>query len=114
MLSPVVEMCEVNGVSAMNESAMNENRSSLAARHDAGDSGDPTASLTTVAGNYRDELVRSFEAAAFWSAIALPFLHVPLLLAGLNTTAEQVAFVSLLTLNVLALVVGHSHHESER
>ncbi|MFC6733291.1 MULTISPECIES: hypothetical protein [unclassified Haladaptatus] len=93
---------------------MNDNRSSLAARPDAGDSGDPTASLATVSAKYRDELVRSFEAVAFWSAIALPFLHVPLLVDGLDTPPKQVAFAALLVLNVVMLVVGHSHHDRER
>lgn len=46
---------------------------------------------------------------AFWTAIALPFLYVPLLVAGLTTTTRQVAFLVLLALNALTLVVGHSH-----
>ncbi len=47
--------------------------------------------------------------AGFWAAIALPFLHTPLLITGLDTNAKLVAYVVLLGLNVAALVVGHSY-----
>lgn len=47
---------------------------------------------------------------AFWSAVALPFLHVPLLLlTGLSTPNTMTAFVVLLALNVVTLLVGHPH-----
>ncbi len=49
-------------------------------------------------------------AAAFWSAVALPFLNVALLANGLSTTAETTAFVALLAVNVVALYVGQSYH----
>lgn len=46
----------------------------------------------------------------FWAAIALPFLYVPLLVeTQLQTTAETATFLTLLGLNVLALLVGHSY-----
>lgn len=44
---------------------------------------------------------------AFWAAIALPFLHVPLLATGLDTRTTTVAFTVLLVLNVASLIVGH-------
>jgi len=48
---------------------------------------------------------------AFWSAIALPFLHLPLLLAtGLSDSATATAFLVLLALNVVALLIGHPHY----
>lgn len=47
--------------------------------------------------------------ASFWTAIVLPFLHVPLLATGLATAAETTAFLTLLALNLIALYVGHSH-----
>jgi len=50
-------------------------------------------------------------AVAFWSAVALPFLHVPLLLAtGLSSESTSTAFLVLLGLNVFALLVGHPHY----
>ncbi|MEF8813785.1 MAG: hypothetical protein V5A55_08205 [Halovenus sp.] len=47
---------------------------------------------------------------SFWAAIVTPFLHVPLLLTGIETPSETAAFLALLALNVVALVVGHSHN----
>lgn len=45
---------------------------------------------------------------AFWLAVTLPFLYLPLLVRGLQ--GEQVTvFVTLLALNLAALVVGHGH-----
>lgn len=45
---------------------------------------------------------------AFWLAVTLPFLYLPLLVRGLQ--GEQVTvFVTLLGLNLVALVVGHGH-----
>jgi hypothetical protein len=46
---------------------------------------------------------------AFWSAIGLPFVIVPLLLSGLATPAETMAFLGLLFTNVLALIAGRNH-----
>lgn len=56
-----------------------------------------------------DLLLRPVRVISFWAAIALPFLHLPLLLHGLNTTAELYAFLGLLALNLVALVVGHGY-----
>ena len=56
-----------------------------------------------------EAIVRPIEAVAFWSAIALPFLHIPLLLYGLETNGRFAAFVGLLGLNVIAFIVGHRY-----
>lgn len=45
----------------------------------------------------------------FWAAVALPALHVPLLLTGLDTAGEAAAFATLVALNALALWLGHGH-----
>jgi hypothetical protein len=45
---------------------------------------------------------------AFWAAVALPFLYVPLLFGGLQGS-EPLAFGLLLAANALALVIGHGH-----
>lgn len=50
--------------------------------------------------------VRTARAVAFWAAIVLPFLHLPLLVTGLSTRAELVAFAVLLGCNVVAVRVG--------
>lgn len=54
-------------------------------------------------------LHRQVQAASFWTAVILPFLHVPLLLSGLDTTTDTSVFVALITLNLLALVLGHGY-----
>lgn len=45
---------------------------------------------------------------AFWAAVGLPFVYLPLLLDGL-TGGEVLAFMELLCLNVVALVAGHGY-----
>ncbi|RQG92959.1 hypothetical protein EA462_01710 [Natrarchaeobius halalkaliphilus] len=47
---------------------------------------------------------------SFWVAIALPFVHVPLLSRGLGDPRVTLAFFTLLVLNVLALYVGHGYN----
>jgi hypothetical protein len=54
-------------------------------------------------------LLGPLKGAAFWAAIALPFLHLPLLVTGLDSPTTLGAFVALLALNVVALLVGHPH-----
>ncbi|ELZ96766.1 hypothetical protein C440_03293 [Haloferax mucosum ATCC BAA-1512] len=57
----------------------------------------------------------------FWAAVALPFLYLPLLVGGLSETVtlsanlsgnELTVFVALVTLNVVALVIGHDYARS--
>jgi len=47
----------------------------------------------------------------FWAAVALPFLYVPLLFGGLESS-EFTVFGALLALNALALVLGHNYARS--
>lgn len=48
--------------------------------------------------------------AAFWAAVALPFLHLPLLLVtGLSSRSTGLAFAALVGMNVVALLIGHRH-----
>ncbi|MFB6082555.1 MAG: hypothetical protein ABEJ67_07025 [Halanaeroarchaeum sp.] len=60
-----------------------------------------------------DLLVRPVEAVGFWAAVALPFVYVPLLLAGVETSAEGLAVAALVAAHVVALVVGHRHRREE-
>lgn len=49
---------------------------------------------------------------AFWIAVVLPFLYIPLLSTGLSSRNTMVVFGLLVTCNVAALLVGHRHgHE---
>lgn len=54
-------------------------------------------------------LVAPVQGIAFWTAIALPFLYVPLLANGLQSSAARTAFGVLVLANVVALLVGHSY-----
>lgn len=56
-----------------------------------------------------DTVIRPARILGFWAAVALPFLHIPLLLMGLETSTDTLAFLGLFALNVVALVVGHPH-----
>lgn len=51
----------------------------------------------------------SLRASAFWLAVALPFLYVPLLAEGVSTDGELGALAVLLVVNVLALYAGHDY-----
>jgi hypothetical protein len=54
-------------------------------------------------------LVAPIRGFAFWMAIALPFLYVPLLATEFQSAAVRTTFGALVLCNVLALLVGHSH-----
>lgn len=56
------------------------------------------------------QIARSLEAVAFWSAIALPFLYVPLLVNGVGTSAQLTAFLTLLAFHALAIVGGYRYN----
>lgn len=58
-----------------------------------------------------DTVLKPVRVAGFWSAVALPFLHIPLLVTGLDGTSDTFAFLALFLLNVVALYVGHPHGE---
>jgi len=54
-------------------------------------------------------LVAPIRGVAFWTAIALPFLYLPLLATGLQSSAVRTAFGVLVLTNVVTLLVGHSY-----
>jgi len=54
---------------------------------------------------------KQISAVAFWSAIALPFLYLPVLFTGLDTQSEVAAFVIMLAVNVVAIVAGQYHEQ---
>lgn len=56
-----------------------------------------------------ESLLAPIRGIAFWSAIALPFLYIPLLVSGLGSASTRTAFVALVACNVVALLIGHSH-----
>lgn len=97
-------------MSPMTESTLQDENNSITP---PADTGEATAGRTKLAALYDRYQEHAFttplEVASFWSAIALPFLYMPLLLAGISTQGELLTFIGLLALNVAALLAGHGH-----
>ncbi|PSP26886.1 hypothetical protein BRC65_08980 [Halobacteriales archaeon QH_2_65_14] len=54
----------------------------------------------------------ALEALAFWTAIVLPTIYVPLLFLGLYSLQRQLLFVLLLVLNALTILLGQGHRRA--
>jgi hypothetical protein len=54
-------------------------------------------------------LSEPLSAVAFWSAIALPLLYVPLLAAGLGSIQDLLLFLGLFAIHLVALFAGRTH-----
>jgi len=65
--------------------------------------------LRAAVATARHHVFKPVKVVGFWSAIALPFLYVPLLASGLETTAELTVFLGLLAANVVAIALGHTY-----
>lgn len=55
------------------------------------------------------DLSKPLSAVAFWIAIALPLLYVPLLAAGLGSSQDLLLFLGLFALHLVALLGGRTH-----
>ena len=55
------------------------------------------------------DLLGPVRGIAFWTAIALPFLYLPLLASGLQSSSVRTVFAALVACNAVALLVGHSY-----
>lgn len=53
--------------------------------------------------------VTCIRAVSFWTAVLIPFAYVPLLVTGLSTLSEGILMAQLLSVNAVALVLGHDH-----
>ena len=51
-------------------------------------------------------------AVGFWVAILLPVAYLPVFLAGIDSAFGLSMFLGLITVNVVALVVGHEYSAS--
>lgn len=60
-------------------------------------------------GSITERVVRPVKRLAFWTAVVLPFLQLPLLATGLDSRPLTLAFVALVALNVSALLIGHPY-----
>lgn len=65
--------------------------------------------VRSTLGTARSHVVTPLRLLGFWSAIALPFLYVPLLATGLERPEELWVFLTLLAANVVAVGIGHSY-----
>lgn len=70
---------------------------------------DPDALRTAVDEHLQVSLADPLSRVAFWAAIVLPFLYLPLLVTGLDRQSTTVAFVALLTLNAVAIALGQRY-----
>ena len=61
---------------------------------------------------FRTQLLPLVRATAFWSAIALPLLTVPML-ATEAVWESPLTLLALFLLNALAFVVGHGHNQPD-
>lgn len=77
----------------------------------ASESTDSQAGDRSVLERVSPTLAPSIRRIGFWTAIVLPFLYVPLLAIGLSTASETATFLGLLTVNLVALYVGHAHQQ---
>jgi hypothetical protein len=77
----------------------------------AADATDGQTASEFVIGRLAGTVLTPIRIVGFWTAVALPFLHVPLLATGLDSGQETAAFVLLLTLNLLALFLGYPHRQ---
>lgn len=74
---------------------------------------DTPAVATDLFGPVASIVVSTVRTVAFWIAVALPFLYVPLLLGGGTGANVLLSVAALVVVNVVALVVGHGHRRDD-
>lgn len=70
---------------------------------------DPRSLRNAVGGLSVSRLAQPVKQLSFWAAIVLPFMHLSLLAAGLDSRSMTAAFIGLVALNVCTLWIGHTH-----
>jgi hypothetical protein len=75
----------------------------------ANDSGEARPLADSVVVNPLAAVLTPIRILGFWTAVALPFLYLPLLVVGIESASRATAFLGLLALDVLALLIGRSH-----
>ncbi|WP_158056090.1 hypothetical protein [Halorussus halophilus] len=88
----------------------NESNSAIGSPADAGEATAGRHKLAELFDRYHEHtLTTPVEVLGFWTAVALPFLYVPLLVTGIDGNGELLTFFGLLVLNLAALMAGHGH-----
>lgn len=67
-----------------------------------------TENALVLVDEFRHRAGSSIRATAFWVAVLLPLTYLPTLHAGL-AGEHPLAFVGVLSLNLLCAIVGHDH-----
>jgi len=62
-----------------------------------------------TAPDLRESLLTPVRGLAFWTAVALPFLYLPLLVSGLGSQPVRLAFLAMVAINAVALWLGHGY-----
>lgn len=70
---------------------------------------DSSAVTTDLFGPVASTVVGTVRTVAFWTAVALPFLYIPLLVSRETGADVLLPLAALVVVNVVALVVGHGH-----
>ncbi len=52
---------------------------------------------------------QTITAVSFWVGTLLPFVYLPVFITGLNSTTRLGLFFALITINVVAFVLGHEY-----
>lgn len=87
------------------ENPASQKQASTPANGSSNDSANPTVDKLRVA-------FKPMQFVAFWAAILLPLVYLPMLYGGLNGH-QQATFVALLGANLLSFVVGHGHKKEK-
>ncbi len=68
----------------------------------------PPRDVSTSFGPFLRPVVGVIQFVAFWLAVALPLIYLPMIALGLATT-YPLGFVGLIGTNAIALAIGHGH-----
>lgn len=71
-------------------------------------------SFVQIAGGVVDHGVAIAERVAFWLAVSIPALYLPLLVAVEFDALAPEALVGVVGVNAVALLLGHSYHPRRR
>ena len=70
-------------------------------------------SVLSAARSEYEALLRPLQAIAFWAAVVMPFVYLPLFVTGIETASEGIALAGLIGLHVVALVVGRRYRADD-
>lgn len=69
--------------------------------------------LTFVVERAIHGLHRAVSGIAFWTAIVVPIGYISFMVHGVDTESQLTTLVALVVVNYVALLLGHSHYDSQ-